>query len=424
MALEAKSEAPVESQPTRANEYIDRTSSSATWQTTRVHLVPGPAVDAPATRRAGQRSRRSRLRSVAEVGARLARGVRYLVQMVSDHALSRSYWPDAPRKSKPRVLAELLWWLVRHREINHFYYLFGLDRKDTRRDDMMSYRSFRNRRNRLNLQVAGAPYNYVCVLRDKFLFSQFLGSLGIPTPRTLALFDGATVTWLETKQKVPLQRVTESVSSRYDGFCKPTNGTHGNGAFPLCIENGRISTNGVELSNDQLTTMISGRFLFQERIEQHPAMSALHPASVNTVRIISFLRDGKPVVFCASARMGTGGRAVDNWSTGGLTIGVDAQTGELQPEAFFKPGYGGRIAQHPDTGVVFKGLRVPHFREAAQFVLHLHEYLPQIHSVGWDIAISTRGPVVLEGNDDWHGIVPMLHERDVRRRLHAMLQRD
>jgi hypothetical protein len=343
--------------------------------------------------------------------------------MVSDSALSRSYWPDSPRKSKPRVLAELLWWLVRHGEINHFYYLFGLDRKDTRRDDLMSYRAFRNRRNRLNLRVASMPYNYVCVLRDKFLFSQLLGSLGIPTPRTFALFDGTTVTWFDTKQRASLLGISDSASSRYDGFCKPIDGTHGQGAFPLCIENGRISTNDVELSSDQLAKKLDGRFLFQERIQQHPEMSAPHPASVNTVRIITSFRYGKPMVFCASARMGTGGRAVDNWSTGGLTIGIDAQTGEFQSEAFFRPGYGGRTARHPDTGVVFKGLRVPHFQEAAQLVLQLHEYLPQIHSIGWDIAISTSGPVVIEGNDDWHGIVPMLHERDVRRRLHGILQR-
>jgi hypothetical protein len=422
MALEAQTEASAGFELTSSGEQISR--PNALRQPTLVQVVAFPTVEAAPTQRARQRSGRSRVQALAEALARALRGVRYLVQMVSDHALSRSYWPDSPRKSKPRVFAELLWWLVRYGEINHFYYLFGLDRKDAKRDDVMSYRAFRNRRNRLNLRVVGMPYNYVCVLRDKFLFSQFLQSLGVPTPRNLALLDRATATWLDTKQRVPLVRLTNSVTSRWEGFCKPIDGTHGQGAFPLCIEEGRISTNGVELSSDQLIKMIDGRFLFQERIQQHPAMSALHPASVNTVRIITFFRNGKPTVFCASARMGTGGRAVDNWSAGGLTIGVDAQTGEFQSEAFFKPGYGGRIAQHPDTGVVFEGLRVPHFQEAVQLVLQLHEYLPQIHSIGWDIAISTRGPVVIEGNDDWHGIVPMLHERDVRRRLHAMLQRD
>jgi hypothetical protein len=421
MALEAETEASAGIELTTSAAASGRNTRGAARPATRAQAVPAPSNDI-STNRGRHASTQSRLHFAAAAGARALRGFGYLIQMVSDNALSRSYWPEAPRKSKPRILAELLWWLVRHGEIHHFYYLFGLDRKDTRREDMMSYRAFRNQRNRLNLRVAGMPYNYVCVLRDKFLFSQLLGSLGIPTPRTFALFEGTTVTWLDTKQRASLVCMTESSSSRYDGFCKPIDGTHGQGAFPLCIENGRISTHDIELSSDQLAKMLDGRFLFQERIQQHPGMSALHPASVNTVRIITFFRNGKPMVFCASARMGTGGRAVDNWSTGGLTIGVDAHTGAFQSEAFFKPGYGGRTARHPDTGIVFEGLCVPHFQEAAQLVLKLHEYLPQIHSIGWDIAISTRGPVVIEGNDDWHGIVPMLHERNVRR-LQGMLQR-
>jgi hypothetical protein len=361
-------------------------------------------------------------RKAREALARGMRGVGYIVGMVSSHSLSRSYWPEAPRKSKPRVLLELLWWLLRYGEVNHYYYLYGLDRKDVRRTDVIPYRVFRRRRNQLNLCAGRMPYNYVCVLRDKFLFAQLLSSIGAPAPKSFAVFDHETANWLDRKRKVPLARVAESAQARYDGFCKRIDGTQGQGAFPLQIERGRISSNGIELSSDEFCKLIDGRFLFQARIEQHPAMSSLHPASVNTVRLVSYYRAGKPTIFCASARMGTAGRSVDNWSAGGLTIGVDVATGELKGEAFFKPGTGGRVTRHPDTGIAFESFRIPHFHEAVELVKELHEYLPQIHSIGWDIAISTQGPMVIEGNDDWHGIVPMLHERDVRRRLDAMFE--
>ncbi len=358
-----------------------------------------------------------------KIGQRMSRGVNYFVRMIADDALSRSYWPEAPRKSKPRVLAELIWWLVRYGEINHFYYLYGLDRKDVRGTDVMPYRVFRKHRNRRNLRIDGLPYNYVCALRDKFLFSQFVSSLGLPTPQPFAVFDGATATWLDRKEKMPLERIVEREGARYDGFCKRIDGTQGLGAFPLCIDAGRIGSDGVELSIDEFCRMIDGRFLFQERVEQHPTMKSLHPASVNTIRLVTFIEHGRPALFCASARMGTAGRVVDNWSAGGLSIGVDIEKGELHREAFFKPGGGGRIARHPDTHIVFEGFRIPHFQEAVQLVLELHGFLPQIHSIGWDVAISTRGPVVIEGNDDWHGIVPMLHERDVGHRLRALFER-
>lgn len=399
---------------------LRRTESTGT----SLHVVSSSASASAGSELAARRLPRflQRAQLISAMGARALRGIRYIVQMVSDDALSRSYWPDAPRKSKPRVLAELLWWLIRHGEINHFYYLYGLDRKDVRRNDVMPYKAFRNRRNRLNLCLGRLPYNYVCVLRDKFLFAQLLSSLGVPTPKTFAVFDRTTATWLDRKEQVPLERVAESSSSRYDGFCKRIDGTQGQGAFPLQIDKGRICLNGSELSIEEFCKLIDGRFLFQERIDQHPAMGSLHPASVNTIRLVTYYRNGKPTLFCASARMGTTGRTVDNWSAGGLSIGVDSVTGELQREAFFKPGGGGRTTRHPDTGAVFGGFRIPHFQEAVELVIRLHEHLPQIHSIGWDIAIATHGPVVIEGNDDWHGIVPMLHERDVRRRLHAMFQ--
>jgi hypothetical protein len=419
MTAEAQQQALREVEFTMTSEAVDHQRQIESVGTA---LVAGTAglVEPPA--RASSRWRQL-IERVSALGARALRGVGYIVRMVSDDELSRSYWPEAERKSKPRVLAGLLWWLIRHGEVNHFYYLYGLDRKDVRRNDVMPYRAFRRRRDQLNMRVAGVPYSYVCVLRDKFLFAQLLTSVGIPTPKTLALLDRTTVTWLDRKQKVPLARIAESAHGTLDGFCKRIDGTQGQGAFPLKIENGRISSNGVELSPSAFCKLIDGRFLFQERIEQHPEMSALHPASVNTIRLITYFRHGKPVVFCGSARMGTAGRTVDNWSAGGLSIRVDIGTGTLHREAFYRPGAGGRITRHPDTHIVFEGFRIPHFHDAVKLVLQLHEYLPQIHSIGWDIAISKHGPVIIEGNDDWHGIVPMLHERDVKRRLLAMFQR-
>ncbi len=360
-----------------------------------------------------------RATQLSAASARAFRGLDYLVRMVSDDALSRSYWPEAPRKSKPRVLGELLWWLVRHGELNHFYYVFGLDRKDVRRDDLMSYRAFRARRNRLNMRIGRLPYNYVCVLRDKFLFAQLLTSIGAPTPKSFALFDRTSAKWLDRKETTALAQVAES-TQRYDGFCKRIDGTQGQGAFALRIEQGRIFIDGAEASVEDFCKRIDGRFLFQERIEQHPEMSRLHPSSVNTLRIITYLHKGKPTVLCASARIGALGRSIDNWSAGGMTTGVDLASGELHREAFFRPGYGGRTTQHPDTNVAFAGFRVPHFQEAVQVVMNLHEYLPHIHSVGWDVAITPQGPTVIEGNDDWHGIVPMLQGPEVMQRVQAM----
>lgn len=362
------------------------------------------------------------LRPVVRGRDRALKGGRKIAAMVFDPKLSRSYWPEEEHKSKGRVLAELLWWLLRHGELNNYYYVYGLDRKSVRRDDFLPYRAFRRIRNRRNLRNGRAPYNYVCVLRDKFLFGQLLSSLGIETPRTFALLDRDAVTWLDRNLTLPLSSIGERDTPMLDGFCKPLAGIQGEGAFPLEVGEGRIIANRVACTAADLRKRLRGRFLFQERVEQHPAMSALNPSSLNTVRLITFCRNHEATLFSAALRVGVAGKSVDNWAAGGLIVHIDAATGELRGEGFFKPGYGGRASVHPDSGIAFAGFRIPYFREAVQLVTRLHVYLHDIHSVGWDVGISTSGPTIIEGNDDWEGGIPMVLEKDFRRRFLAMYQ--
>lgn len=357
--------------------------------------------------------------------ARASRGsvkaARRIWDLTTDRQLSRSYYPDEPTKSKPRVLIELLWWLLRSGEINNYYYVYGLDRKAVdRRKELLPYRQFRRLRNHRNLRTSRGPYNYVCVLRDKFIFSQFVGSLGIATPRSLALLDAERVTWLDTNVTVPLREIVERTDVAFDGFCKKLGGIQGDGAFPLRIDAGSLYVRDVQISVSDLRDRLDDRYLLQQRIYQHEAMSALHPSSVNTVRLITFASGSTVELFAAALRVGTHGKSVDNWAAGGLIVGIDPERGELRGEGFYKPGYGGRAQRHPDSGIPFEKLKIPFFEEAVALVSRLHGYLPDIHSIGWDVAITPQGPTIIEGNDDWEGGIPMVLERDFRKRFLEM----
>ena len=54
--------------------------------------------------------------------------------------------------------------------------------------------------------------------------------------------------------------------------------------------------------------------------------------------------------------------------------------------------------------------------------MRMREALPGIHSIGWDVAISPDGPIIIEGND-WEGRIPMVLEPDFRRRFLQMYDR-
>jgi hypothetical protein len=55
----------------------------------------------------------------------------------------------------------------------------------------------------------------------------------------------------------------------------------------------------------------------------------------------------------------------------------------------------------PGTGRRFTGFQLPHWAEVRQLALRAAAAFPWTRTIGWDIAISDRGPVLLEGNDRW-----------------------
>jgi hypothetical protein len=348
---------------------------------------------------------------------RISRTTHQILGLAFDRTLSRSYWPDEARKSRPRILAELIWWLIRTGEANNFYYAYALDRKSVHRTDLMSYRRFQWLRNRCNLRVRGATYNYVCVLRDKFLFGQFASSLGMPTPKNIALLDEKNITWLGRDETVALECLTEPDAPSINGFCKPFAGMQGDSAFPLRIDRGRLFADEQPIPLDDLRRRLVGRFLFQERIRQHPLMSELNASSVNTMRLISFCSEGRATVLYGVLRIGVQPGTVDNWAAGGLIVSIDLDRGELRGGGFFRPGAGGRTDVHPDSGARFDGFKIPHFAAAMAMVKRLHEYLPHLYSIGWDVAISTDGPVIVEGNDDWDAGCLMVLEQGFKQRF-------
>ena len=60
--------------------------------------------------------------------------------------------------------------------------------------------------------------------------------------------------------------------------------------------------------------------------------------------------------------------------------------------------------EHPDSKVSFEGLKVPFFKEAKKLVLDSVEKLPN-KLIGWDVAITKTGPVIVEANASPH--IPM-----------------
>lgn len=135
-------------------------------------------------------------------------------------------------------------------------------------------------------------------------------------------------------------------------------------------------------------------FLLEEVIVQNKKMKELYPNSVNSLRIFTYF-DGKETHFLqAILKIGNNG-ITDNFSINGMYAFLD-ETGTVITPAIDKNDniYG----IHPISKKQILGFKVPEFKETINLVLEAAKEIPQIKYIGWDVAISEKGPCIIEGN--------------------------
>jgi hypothetical protein len=167
-------------------------------------------------------------------------------------------------------------------------------------------------------------------------------------------------------------------------------------------------------------------YILQEKLKQHEFLNSIAPFTMNTMRVVTFMdRNSKVHAHFGILRLGRQGNAVDNWDKGGISVALDLATGVLG-RGVLKPKYGGNwVETHPDTGVAFSGLRIPHWDEVLRLCLRAAEGTPSLRTIGWDVALTSEGPVLIEGNPDWDLPMVQVHttgllQPDVRKQLEEL----
>lgn len=331
----------------------------------------------------------------------------------------KSYYEGCPQKSVLQMYIDNLLWLIKYKELNNYYLAYGMDiMLDEKIGEYIPDSIFWKMRNRLNFEpYSGQPYNYICILRDKYLFQQYLELLQIPTPQIYAFCRGDGIRWSKSERT---ESVDEILSHRVDGFFKSVLGQCADAVYRIHVD-GQISLNGQVISMSGFKQILkSSSFIIQEAIIQHEDMAIFHPASVNTIRLITVNSKYGILPFSSIFRMGSNGRIVDNSTVGGILVGIDIQSGKLRKWGIAKHGSKGRHTTHPSTGISFDGRIVPYFTEAVELACKLHKSLYGIHSIGWDIAITDTGPVFIEGNDNWEITGPQVCEGGLWKKINDM----
>jgi hypothetical protein len=140
-------------------------------------------------------------------------------------------------------------------------------------------------------------------------------------------------------------------------------------------------------------------YLFEAWLNQHPVLAALNPESVNTIRLVTCLNASEVDIWCMALRVGAG-PGTDHFSNGGLGIALSSE-GFLLPPAVRKNPFSEVCERHPITGHMLSGFQLPYVEEIKALARQSALRIPQVRSVGWDIAVRPEGPCLIEGNNNW-----------------------
>ena len=314
---------------------------------------------------------------------------------------SPSYYKDEIRsKSKIRIFFEQLLNIFKHGGVNRQYFLYGFDKYHDSRQ-FVDNTLFNRRRDFLN-QVC--DINHLVILRDKLLFSYYAVINSIPTPLIRGILSSDGFYNLEKKTKFSIDDFSKQIKEgKY--VLKLIAGECADGVYFLNKKDDVFLINDKVFTKDKLKQLVGrNTFIFQDIISnQHEGINKIFSKSINTIRLVTVFdkREQKAIPFSAVLRVGCGVNNVDNWAAGGLAIGIDLESGKLGKNGFYKPKLGTMVNIHPDTGFIFEDYIMPYWNESLKIALSFHERLKDVHSIGWDIAITDNGPVFIEGNDNW-----------------------
>lgn len=142
-----------------------------------------------------------------------------------------------------------------------------------------------------------------------------------------------------------------------------------------------------------------GGRVVQRRLVNHPALAGFSRHALCTLRMVTWrLPGGAARHFQTCLRMPVGDAVVDNFTPGGISAAVSADGILL--------GGGRRYVEdppdtHPDSGATIRGTAIPFWQEAVALACTAHERLDLAGIIGWDIAVTAEGPVLVEGNGTW-----------------------
>jgi hypothetical protein len=193
-----------------------------------------------------------------------------------------------------------------------------------------------------------------------------------------------------------------------DLFVKPLNGRGGKGAERWnWLGEGRYRhASGVEMTAEGLLDRLARESsdtvrIVQPRITNCESLADLNNGALSTVRVLTCLDEqDRPECVAAVVRMAINdNQTVDNIHSGGMAANICLESGVLGPASDLGANAAlGWCDRHPNSGGQIAGRALHRWAEVRDLALQAHRAFDDRVCIGWDIAITPDGPVIVEGN--------------------------
>ncbi len=307
------------------------------------------------------------------------------------------------RKSKKERTNDLIKWYKLNGKIDKDqddFNSLGLDIKNFRNlEDFISYTTVSKEVSKIHhnkFQVHQFNYD------NKFNFYNLVCSVDSKyTPKIFYILNnGKSIYSSNGKKQISDKKAIQNLDNG-EYILKPVCGSRGQNIYFLKKQNTKIEVTDTKSNKIYLGNMLEEikkrKTIIQEYIHQHEDLKKLNKDSLNTIRVVSLRYNDKANILAAMLRIGENNSKVDNAHKGGICVGVDIDTGKLK-----KYGCTYNKIYTKKNNISFEKIQIPFWKETIDLVKKIHnKVFYGASSLGFDIAITEKGPVIIEVNTGW-----------------------
>jgi len=193
----------------------------------------------------------------------------------------------------------------------------------------------------------------------------------------------------------------------YPVFAKPVTGIRSVGVAGLlrfdAATDSFILQNGQAIAVDDFVREVeayrASGYLFQEMLQPHDEIAKRCGQRLTTLRLIVGIEENGPALIHALWKVPVGDNPADNfWRPGNLLGAIDPGTGEVLRAISGVGPDQTEVDTHPDSGERLLGVTLPDWQAALDVCLQASTMFTGLRLQAWDVALTDRGPVLIEVN--------------------------